>query len=102
MGSRRVMLEVDNKNVVRCLQDLTSHVNKHWHILQLIFQYLDKPWDIKVQHSYRDGNRAADWMAGQALRLPLGSHFTLIRPAGIGTILNEDVRGVSLPRLCAL
>lgn len=56
-------------------------------------------WEVKVSHIYREGNRAADWLANlgasHASRLIILSNI----PVELSRILEEDIRGVALPRL---
>ena len=56
-------------------------------------------WEVQVFHVYREGNRVADWLANQGVAQ---SHRIVILediPLALRRIVDEDFRGVALPRL---
>ena len=57
----------------------------------------DFPWQIKVQHTLREGNRSADAMANLGINLSLRYHYFEIAPATIHEIIVQDIVGVSFP-----
>lgn len=59
----------------------------------------DDSWETKIFHVYREGNRVADWLTihivYQESRLIIIDNI----PIELSRILEEDIRGVALPRL---
>ncbi|CAN0863482.1 hypothetical protein LINGRAHAP2_LOCUS8704, partial [Linum grandiflorum] len=49
---------------------------------------------IKVEHIYREGNKAADFLAARG-RLPLGVHFVSIDDPTLSLYLLHDLHEVS-------
>ena len=59
-GYRRVVLELDNLNVINWISFLKD-----------IIRMIDFPWQIKVHHTLREGNRM-DAMVNLGINLTLG------------------------------
>ena len=97
---RRVVLELDNLNVVYWISKRELHVNSHFSLLKDIIRMIDFPWQIKVQHVLREGNRSVDAMANIGINLNLGYHHFEVAAAIIHEIIVQDMVGVSFPRLC--
>lgn len=56
-------------------------------------------WEVKLIHVYREENRAADWLANQGVALTSGLVYLDSIPSSFCVILEEDARGMALPRL---
>lgn len=86
-----------------CIQALKSNDNSHGeytHIINHCRTMLSSlEWKVKVVHVYREGNRAADWLANHGVAQSVRLHIFQFVPVGISRILEEDLRGVALPRL---
>ncbi|WCJ36333.1 Polynucleotidyl transferase ribonuclease H-like superfamily protein [Euphorbia peplus] len=94
-GYVKVIVEMDSKAVISLVQ---GHVNVHhpygW-IVRECQEFLKRSWDIRFLHVYREGNRAADWMANFAGSLALGHHECVVPPAGLQEFLDDDRSGRS-------
>ena len=75
-------------------------MNSHFSLLKDLIRIVNFPWQIKVQHTLREGNRSADAMANLDINLSLGYHYFEIAQASIYEIIVQDIVGVSFPRLC--
>ncbi|CAN1128973.1 Putative ribonuclease H protein At1g65750 [Linum perenne] len=51
------------------------------------------------QHTYREGNRAADYLASLGHSLPLGTHRVPLSDCNLGYFLRLDCMGITEPRL---
>ncbi|KAJ1397046.1 Reverse transcriptase-like [Sesbania bispinosa] len=71
-------------------------------IVKAIRQMINQPWNVHVTHSFREANRAADWLASYAFNFPLGVHQLHSPPRGIVSILRDDVVGVAFYRNSSL
>lgn len=86
-----------------CVQFLSGNANvagEYVHDIKCCrAMLLEEDWEVKVIHVYREGNRAADWLANKGAAQ--SSNFILLDfiPTDLARILEEDIRGVALPRL---
>lgn len=55
--------------------------------------------EVKIAHIYREGNRAADWLANRGVSQDTDFVILNFIPLGLSSILAEDVRGVAFPHL---
>ncbi|XP_074318679.1 uncharacterized protein LOC141655501 [Silene latifolia] len=56
-------------------------------------------WTVKVEHVFREANRATDWLANAGVHSSTSSTMFDSPPSELRTILREDVLGVAFPRL---
>ncbi|CAN1168441.1 Putative ribonuclease H protein At1g65750 [Linum perenne] len=54
-----------------------------------------KNWEIRLQHTYREANKAADHLANRGHSLPLGDHSVPTSDPELGFILRYDCYGIS-------
>ncbi|CAN1168444.1 Putative ribonuclease H protein At1g65750 [Linum perenne] len=52
-------------------------------------------WEIRLQHTYREANKAADHLANRGHSLPLGDHSVPTSDPELGFILRYDCYGIS-------
>ncbi|CAN1130132.1 Putative ribonuclease H protein At1g65750 [Linum perenne] len=83
-GYRKVILQMDSQAAISILLD-NSSVN-HNHGMEVIeFQELKRrSWELVIKHTYREGNRAADFLANIGYDYPLGIHMFLISDCNLG------------------
>ncbi|EEF37630.1 conserved hypothetical protein [Ricinus communis] len=65
--------------------------NCYANIISEIHRLLQRNWQVKVSHVYREANFAADFMAGMALSLSTGVHCFSEPPLGIGAWLSHNI-----------
>jgi len=99
-GYRRLAVEGDNQVVISALQ---SRIKPPWQIASIIedIKNLAKGGeDISFIHIYREGNRAADWIAkhGSSIRSTYLTLFHYPPSRELQCILAEDYLGRSLAR----
>lgn len=64
------------------------------------FELIDRlEWVAQVIHVYREGNRAADWLANHGVIQNVTSQILTLVPCNLHTILMEDISGVAFLRL---
>ncbi|XP_050207419.1 uncharacterized protein LOC126656837 [Mercurialis annua] len=97
LGFRRVLLEVDNKNVVDALNKLSS-AGSNFNIIAAICALLAREWEVRVTHVYREANFAADHLAS----LNASDDFCVVYhnspPGSLLHWLSHDRQGVSYTR----
>ncbi|CAN1262820.1 hypothetical protein LINPERPRIM_LOCUS11410 [Linum perenne] len=58
----------------------------------------DRDWSVVVKHIYREGNYAAEHLAGLGYGYPFGSHMIQVTDSSHVYFLCYDCIGVSEPR----
>jgi len=99
-GYRKIQVEGDNQIVIRAIQKLIHTPWQIASILQDIWNLITSCESISFQHTYREGNMAADWMAkfGCSLRCHYLSTFTSPPCRDFLLLLVEDNLGRTLER----
>ncbi|WCJ38837.1 Polynucleotidyl transferase ribonuclease H-like superfamily protein [Euphorbia peplus] len=108
MGFRNIILESDCKNAVDLFRHRDSNsglarsiTNCVDGLVRSIKEYLDKEWNWEIQHQYREGNEAADWLANQGIQLSqYGFWVYPSQPLGISYYIEKDRLGIPTDRLC--
>lgn len=96
----KLEIQLDNMACVQLLQNKAMGRSECAHIINHCRKLIEKPnWTIKVCHVYRQGNRAADWLANQGVLQDIRISFIDHIPLALYRILMEDIRGVSTTRL---
>ncbi|WCJ23870.1 Polynucleotidyl transferase ribonuclease H-like superfamily protein [Euphorbia peplus] len=97
-GFDKVIIAMDSQIVVRMINDDTFSQHCFAWLLRKCQELIRGVWEVRIVHVYREGNRAADWLANFAGLLSLGHHEFDVPPAGIQDILVADCSGVSFTR----
>ena len=74
-------------------------INAHYCLVRDINKLLNRRWEVKIAHIYREGNRYTDAIAHHALSLLQGLHIPEGLPANVRKILLEDIMEISFPNL---
>ncbi|XP_072074464.1 uncharacterized protein [Arachis hypogaea] len=98
LGFKKIILETDSKIAFQILSKREERDNHPETIIRSISQLIQRDWNVKLCHTYREGNKSADWLAKESLQACLGFHFIDTMPTGLRNIIDDDARGVSLPR----
>ncbi|WCJ39427.1 Polynucleotidyl transferase ribonuclease H-like superfamily protein [Euphorbia peplus] len=98
-GYRKVIVEMDSKVVMNWITNPTDVHHPFSWLIERCLHFKDNEWDIRVIHSYREGNRAVDWLTNFAGSCPLGYHEFGVPPAGLQVILTEDFFGFVRSRI---
>ncbi|CAN1187377.1 Putative ribonuclease H protein At1g65750 [Linum perenne] len=61
--------------------------------------WLEKDWELKVKHIYREANQAADYLANKGHRLARGYHSVPLLDCNLVYYIRHDCMGISVPRL---
>ncbi|CAN1821151.1 Putative ribonuclease H protein At1g65750 [Linum perenne] len=65
----------------------------------IIFQELrGREWELRIEHTYREGNQAADFLASIGYEYPFGSHSFTISDCRLGYFLRLDSFGIGQSR----
>ncbi|CAL1404640.1 unnamed protein product [Linum trigynum] len=98
-GYRKVLLRLDS---TAAMDFLTSkdHDSRRYHNLTRRFQeLLKRNWEVHISHSYRECNKAADYLANKAHGFRLGTHCFDISDSGLNFWILYDTLGITQDRL---
>lgn len=96
----KLIVQMDNLVCVTMINKRDWGRNDCSHMLKRCIDLSQhEEWEVRVVHIYREGNRAADWLANPGVSKLLPSIIFSSAPNGLGSILDEDLRGVVVPRL---
>ena len=87
------------------LHILQSGVAGNRNLTNLCYRCCDmikQGWEIRLQHTYREGNRVADKLANLALSFPLGFQELSHIPGEFRELLHDDRLGMVFPRLVSV
>ncbi|CAN1182678.1 Putative ribonuclease H protein At1g65750 [Linum perenne] len=76
-GYRKVELQVDSMTVVELVKN---------------------DWEVNIRHVFKEGNRAADFLADTGFRFPLGVHSFPISDVNLGFHLRYDCTWITESR----
>ncbi|MED6218535.1 hypothetical protein PIB30_027461 [Stylosanthes scabra] len=66
-GIRRLIVETDSVEVFEEIRKPTETSNFN-PLIRDIMRMKDRPWEIEVSHTLREGNICADWLARASLK----------------------------------
>lgn len=93
-------VQVDSLTCVQAISSKHPSQGECIHELNYCRTMLGKEdWTVKLIHVYREGNRAADWLANSGVSQ--ANNFIILDnpPVELNRIIEEDIQGVALPRL---
>ncbi|CAN1788760.1 Putative ribonuclease H protein At1g65750 [Linum perenne] len=101
-GHRNVILRVDSRAAISLLTSESE--TPHQHTMESMeFQDLQRrDWRLVVEHTFREGNRAADFLASLGYGYPFGSLSVSISDSRLGYFLRLDCFGIAEPRLISI
>jgi hypothetical protein len=67
-----------------------------------IRQLLDGAWEVQIIHVFQEANRCADMLANMGSEGISGIEFFENPPWRVVQIVEDDIRGVSFPRLISM
>ncbi|CAL1356848.1 unnamed protein product [Linum trigynum] len=98
-GVQFLILETNSKLAIDLIKNREDPVHPHSTILNAIRRLLTQDWVVQLVHTYREGNRVADWLSKHGLVYPFGVHELANPPSELSRILTDDTLGVSFPRM---
>ncbi|CAN1318119.1 Putative ribonuclease H protein At1g65750 [Linum perenne] len=97
-GYRRIRLQIDSKAVIAALSNGDTMTSRHAMEISQFQDLVERDWLVTVEHTYREGNQAADFLASIGYGYPIGSHTFDISDSRLGYFLRLDCFGVGFPR----
>ncbi|CAN1747579.1 Putative ribonuclease H protein At1g65750 [Linum perenne] len=97
-GLKKVELQVDALTILNLVEAECDPRHQHAMKFMEIRDLLRRDWEIRIRHVYREGNRAADFLAGIGFQFPLGYHLIPTSNVNLGFHLRYDCIGITEPR----
>ncbi|CAL1395497.1 unnamed protein product [Linum trigynum] len=97
-GCRVIQVESDSKLALELVNKRTDPVHPYATLLAAIRRFLAQDWVVRLSHTYREGNRVADWLSKHSLVYPYGMYELSNPPNELTRLLNDDVRGITFTR----
>ncbi|CAL1399133.1 unnamed protein product [Linum trigynum] len=97
-GCRAVIVQSDSKLAIQLIEKRHDPVHPYSTLLLAIRRKLSLDWLVSISHTYREGNRAADWLSKHSPVYPYGRHELASPPSGLIPIPQDDARGVCFER----
>ncbi|CAN1826455.1 Putative ribonuclease H protein At1g65750, partial [Linum perenne] len=97
-GYRRVILRIDSRAAMTLLATGDTTTNLHAMETLQFQNIIGREWEVKLEHTYREGNQAADFLAGIGYGYPLGSHTFNISDCRLVHFLRLESFGVGQTR----
>ncbi|CAN1785082.1 Putative ribonuclease H protein At1g65750 [Linum perenne] len=101
-GHRNVILRMDSRAAIALLTNASE--TPHQHAMEA-FEFQDlqrRDWRLEIEHTFREGNRTADFLASLGYDYPFGSHNVAISDSRLGYFLRLDCFGIAVPRLISI
>ncbi|CAI0403559.1 unnamed protein product [Linum tenue] len=73
LGARKVILQTDSL-IEKTLIETASHHHPHFFAIAEIWRWLQLPWQVRIDHVFREGNYFADYLASIGHNYPIGVH----------------------------
>jgi ribonuclease HI len=99
---KKVEVSVDSQIVINSIKNGDGGNAMGYRLVQRIRQMLELNWEINISHSHREANRCADGLAELAFTLLDDFQFHDVCPEFIKGYFDDDVSGVSTPRLVTM
>jgi ribonuclease HI len=98
-GVPRLELRTDSQVIATSLRHRETGSAMGGALMKKIQRLLQSPWEVKITHVYREANRCADMLANMGSESISGISFFEYPPERVKQIVEDDLRGVSFPRL---
>ncbi|CAN1129207.1 Putative ribonuclease H protein At1g65750 [Linum perenne] len=94
-GYRKVMLHLDSQAVITLLTNVDNTCHQHALETASFKELQSRDWELFIKHTYREGNRAADYLVGIGYGYPYGSHNISTSDCNLGYFLRYDCFGIA-------
>lgn len=94
MGTRKVILKMDSLDDIQVLLCSTPVVPLYV-VAQYVKQFIQNQWEVKIQHSNREGNRVTNALAKQVFSWELGFYKFMQPPNHVLKLIHDDLEGLT-------
>jgi ribonuclease HI len=101
-GVMHLELRTDSQIIVQSLQNSKEGSILGCALMKKIKRLVDGPWEVRIIHIFREANRCADMLANMGCESSSGTVYFDKPPSRVAQIVEDDIRGVSFPRLISV
>ena len=98
-GYRRIIVEFDLRALVELLQVGETTNSRICTLYTQCQRLLAREWNVQIKHTYREGNKYADWLASYSITQRSGLYILQDPLIGLHSYLLPDVIGIITPRV---
>ncbi|CAN1794533.1 Putative ribonuclease H protein At1g65750 [Linum perenne] len=89
-GYKKVRLQTDSQSAARLILAEGPPLHQHASEVLAIRELLHRTWQVEIQHIFREGNGAADFLANKGHGLDPGIHMISPSDCNLGYYLRKD------------
>jgi len=94
-----LIMESDSKILVDMITENCNFGGTTPTLVKRIRQLLSLSWTVKITHTWREGNKSADWLANFSISMDsLDFHILENPPSELQSLLFDDISGVCMSR----
>jgi hypothetical protein len=98
-GFHNLQVESDSKTLVDMITRKVTINGNPPTLIRRIQDLLKLNWQVHFNHTWREGNKSADWMANFSFSLDsFNIHVMETPPSGILSLICDDISGACMPR----
>ncbi|CAN1828453.1 Putative ribonuclease H protein At1g65750 [Linum perenne] len=98
LGVRKILLQSDSIAVVGSIHDAPDEDARHSATVLQIHELLNREWEVKTSHVFREGNRVADLLAHLGHSLEWDTHINFPLSHLIEYAILSNCIGIDFPR----
>ncbi|CAI0401398.1 unnamed protein product [Linum tenue] len=89
-GYRKVMVGLDSTAALQLLED-----QRYYKLIQQFRRLIDRDWEVRLSHVYRECNKVADFLASRGHDHSLGIHSVNVSDSGLSFWVLYDAMGIA-------
>ncbi|CAL1355853.1 unnamed protein product [Linum trigynum] len=97
-GCSFLQVASDSQLAIQLISTRQDPIHPYATLLTAIRRKIGSDWVVRIAHTYREGNRVADWLSKHSLVYPYGMHELADPPNGVTSILRDDMLGTTFER----
>ncbi|CAI0435346.1 unnamed protein product [Linum tenue] len=98
-GHKKVQLLLDSITAIRILSAGEKQNQRYYNITRQFQELINRNWEVQVSHTYRECNRAADFLANKGHEVSVGNHIVSSSDSGLSFWILYDSMGIAQDRL---
>ncbi|CAL1403276.1 unnamed protein product [Linum trigynum] len=90
-GCRTLIVETDSQVAIQLVNHRTDSLHLYDALLTAIRRKISQDWVVNLIHTYREGNRVADWLSKHSLVYLYGMYELETPPEELQPLLHDDL-----------